>query len=248
MTAPAVTLDGVSKRFILHHQKSRSFQEALVNLIHRHNGSKEEFWALRDVTFTVGRGESWGIIGQNGSGKSTILKLITRILEPTSGHIKVNGKVSALIELGAGFHPDLTGRENIFLNGSILGISRKEMNRKYDDIVAFSELERFIDTPVRHYSSGMYARLGFSVAVSVEPDILIIDEVLAVGDESFQRKCFERIEHFQRMGKTIIFVSHSMEIVRSLCDKAVFLIQGQVQAQGQIDHVVDRYLDSLGGA
>lgn len=245
MTTSAVTLDRVSKRFVLHHQKSRSFQEALVNLVHRHNGTKEEFWALRDVSFTVGRGESWGIIGQNGSGKSTILKLITRILEPTSGQISVNGKVSALIELGAGFHPDLTGRENIYLNGSILGISRKDMNRRFDDIVAFSELERFIDTPVRHYSSGMYARLGFSVAVSVEPDILIIDEVLAVGDESFQRKCFDRIEHFQRLGKTIIFVSHSMDVVRSLCDKALYLAQGEVQAQGAIQQVVDRYLDSL---
>lgn len=243
----AVRLEHVSKRFILHHEKARSFQDALVNFFHRRNGSREEFWALKDVSFEVRRGEMLGIIGQNGSGKSTILKLITRILEPTAGRIAVDGKVSALIELGAGFHPDLTGRENIYLNGSILGLSRKEMNRKFDQIVAFSELERFIDTPVKHYSSGMYMRLGFSVAIHVEPDTLIIDEVLAVGDEAFQQKCLDKIEGFRRAGGTIVFVSHAMEQVERLCDRVVWLDQGQVREIGAPGAVIDAYAAGRGG-
>jgi len=243
--AAAVTLEGVSKRFILHHHKTRSFQEALVNLVHRRNGSREEFWALRNVSLAVPQGKTLAIVGENGSGKSTILKLITRILEPTSGRVHANGKVSALIELGAGFHPDLTGRENIYLNGSILGLSRKEMSRKFDEIVAFSEMERFIDTPVKHFSSGMYARLGFSVAISVDPDILIIDEVLAVGDEAFQRKCLGRIKALQSRGRTVILVSHNLEMLRSLCDQAVWLKQGVIAAEGPVDDVVGQYLDAV---
>ena len=237
-----VRLESVSKRFILRHERARSFQDTLVNLFYRRNGSREEFWALRDVSFEVGPGEMLGIIGQNGSGKSTILKLITRILEPTSGKVAVDGKVSALIELGAGFHPDLTGRENIYLNGSILGLSRREMNRKLDDIVAFAELERFIDTPVKHYSSGMYARLGFSVAISVEPDILIVDEVLAVGDEAFQRKCLERIIECKARGVTTLFVSHSLDAVKTLCDRAIWLDAGVIRETGKASQVVDDYL------
>ncbi len=241
----AVVLDKVSKRFILHHQKPRSFQEALVNLFHRRNGTKEEFWALRDVSFEVLEGESLGIIGRNGSGKSTILKLITRILEPTAGRISVSGRVSALIELGAGFHPDLTGRENIYLNGSILGLSRKEMNRKFDEIVAFSELERFLDTPVRHYSSGMYARLGFSVAINVDPDILIIDEVLAVGDEAFQRKCLDKIEGFRRQGRTVILVTHDLSAVSRLCDRAIWLAEGRIVGEDAPSSVIPAYMEAI---
>jgi lipopolysaccharide transport system ATP-binding protein len=238
----AIALDAVSMKFTLHHQRARSFQEALVNLVHRRNVvGDEDFWALRDVNFDVQPGETLGIIGPNGSGKSTLLKLITRILDPTSGKVTVNGRVSALIELGAGFHPDLTGRENIYLNGSILGFSRKQMNRRFDQIVAFSELERFIDTPVKHYSSGMYARLGFAVAISVDPDILIIDEVLSVGDEAFQHKCLERIDEFRRRGKTIIFVSHAMGSVERLCDRVVWLQNGVVRGQGPAVATIRRY-------
>jgi ABC-type polysaccharide/polyol phosphate transport system ATPase subunit len=240
-----VSLEQVSKRFVIHHEKSRSFQEAMVNLIKRRNGGSEEFWALRDVSFDVHAGETLGLIGENGAGKSTILKLITEILQPTSGSVSVQGKISALIELGAGFHPDLTGRENIFLNGSILGIGRREMARKYDEIVAFSELERFIDTPVKHYSSGMYMRLGFSVAISIDPDVLIVDEVLAVGDEAFQRKCLEKIAEFRRRGKTILFVSHAMGTIEALCDRVVWLHGGYVREQGPARRTIQAYMDEL---
>jgi len=179
----AIRFDGVSKRFILHRERARSFQELALNLLRgRGNGRSEEFWALQDVSLGIAPGETVGLIGPNGAGKSTILKLISRIIEPTSGWIEVNGRVGALLELGAGFHPDLTGRENIYLNGAILGLSRAEIRRKLDEIIAFAELERFIDVPVKHYSSGMYVRLGFSIAVHTEPEILLVDEVLAVGD------------------------------------------------------------------
>lgn len=245
MTSAVVELNNISKRFVLQHHKARSFQDALVNLVHRQRGSDEEFWALKGVSFEVQPGETLGIIGENGSGKSTVLKLITRILDPTTGKVAVTGNVSALIELGAGFHPDLTGRENIYLNGSIMGFSRKDMNRKFADIMAFSELERFIDMPVKHYSSGMYMRLGFSVAVAVDPDILIIDEVLAVGDEVFQRKCFDRIAEFRRRGKTIIFVSHGLPMVEYLCDRVVWLHHGVVRGQGAATQVIRSYIQEL---
>jgi len=238
----AVALENVSIKFLLYHQRNRSFQDALVNVFNHRSSEVEEFWALRDVTFEVGQGEAVGIVGQNGSGKSTILKLLTKILEPTTGKVSVHGKVSALIELGAGFHPDLTGRENIYLNGSILGFSRKQMDKRFADIVDFSELERFIDTPVKHYSSGMYARLGFSVAISVDPDILIIDEVLAVGDERFQRKSFDRIAEFRRHGKTIILVSHGLDTVEQLCDRVIWLQQGQVAAAGPAVETLRHYI------
>ena len=202
----------------------------------------EEFWALRDVNFSVYGGEAVGIIGENGSGKSTTLKMIARILEPTSGSVNVRGKVSALLELGTGFHPDLTGRENIFLNGSLLGISRKEMQRRYDAIVSFAELSEFIDTPIKHYSSGMVMRLAFAVAINVDPDILLTDEVLAVGDEAFQRKCLDYIAGLRRAGVTIVFVSHALDAVRSLCSRAIWLDHGQVVADGLSSEVVDRYL------
>jgi ABC-type polysaccharide/polyol phosphate transport system ATPase subunit len=237
-----IRFDQVSKRFILHRERPRSFQELAVNLVRRRNGSREEFWALQDVSFSVEQGETAGIIGPNGAGKSTVLKLISRIIEPTSGQIEVNGRVGALLELGAGFHPDLTGRENVFLNGSILGLSRAEIRRKLDKIVTFAELERFIDVPVKHYSSGMYVRLGFSVAVHTDPEILLVDEVLAVGDQAFQAKCLQRIAQMREQGVTILFVSHGLDMVRRLCSLAIWLDEGQVQAIGPADRVAIDYL------
>jgi ABC-type polysaccharide/polyol phosphate transport system ATPase subunit len=241
----AVRIDDLSVRFVLQHQRPRSFQEAVVSLFRRHENTTEEFWALRNINLEVQEGETVGIIGQNGSGKSTLLKLITRILEPTRGCVSVNGKVSALIELGAGFHPDLTGRENIYLNGSILGYSRKAMDRLFDEIVAFSELERFIDTPVKHYSSGMYARLGFSVAISVDPEILIIDEVLSVGDEAFQQKCLGRIDRCHQRGATILLVSHSLDVIEKLCGHVIWMDQGRIKAQGTPEQMIDRYRSGM---
>ena len=244
--AAAVEFENVSKRFIVHHERPRSFQELAVSFFKRNNASWEELWALRDISFAVERGRTLGIIGPNGSGKSTLLKLITRILEPTSGRVVVNGKVSALIELGAGFHPDLTGRENVFLNGSLLGMSRKEMEEKFEEIVEFTELGRFIDMPLKHYSSGMQMRLGFAIATSVDPDILLIDEVLAVGDEAFQRKCMRKIAEFKRRGKTIVFVSHDLEAVRELCSEVIWLDGGVIRARGRPDEVIVQYLRDIG--
>ena len=253
----AIRFDHVSKRFTLHHRRPRSFQEMVIQWFTRKGGvngrqptpvagedgpRREEFWAVRDVSFSIEHGETMGIIGQNGAGKSTVLKLISRIIEPTSGRIDVNGRIGALLELGAGFHPDLSGRENIYLNGSILGLSRSETGRRLDRIIAFSELERFIDMQVRHYSSGMRMRLGFSIAAHVDPDILLIDEVLAVGDESFQHKCLDRIMELRRGGVTICFVSHGLGSVRRLCSRAIWLDEGCDQAQGAVDDVVSAYL------
>lgn len=238
-----VRFEGVSKKFILRHERSRSFQEAFVNIWNRRNRTREEFWALRDISFEVPEAGSLGIIGENGSGKSTALKLITRIMGPTKGKVQVHGKVAALLELGAGFHPDLTGRENIFLNGSILGMNSREMTNRFQDIVEFAELQAFIDTPIKHYSSGMYARLGFAVAFSVEPDILVIDEVLAVGDEAFQRKCLDKIREIKDSGKTIILVSHSLQMVKDICAEAVWMNAGVIRARGPSVEVVDQYLD-----
>ncbi len=250
--AAAIRFENVSKRFILHHARPRSFQELVIGVLRQGSGqalwrswSREELWALKDVSFEVERGEMLSIIGPNGSGKSTVLKLISRILEPTLGKISVDGKVSALIELGAGFHPDLTGRENVYLNGSILGLSQEEMDAKFKEIVKFAELERFIDVPLKHYSSGMYMRLGFAIAINVEPDILLIDEVLAVGDESFQKKCLAKIEEFKKQGKTMVFVSHALETVRKLCDQALWLEEGVVKSTGSPDKVIYDYLDDL---
>ncbi|MBI2953468.1 MAG: ABC transporter ATP-binding protein [Chloroflexi bacterium] len=237
----AIRLENVSKKFIIQHEGNRSFQDLLVNLL-RNNGSREEFWALNNASFSVSEGESVGIIGHNGSGKSTILKLISKIIEPTEGKVVVNGTISSLLELGAGFHPDLTGRENIFLNGSLLGFSRREILQKFDGIVDFSELSRFIDVPVKHYSSGMYMRLAFSVAINVDTDILLIDEVLAVGDKAFQDKCLERIRDFQRIGKTIIFVSHALESVKNICTRAIWLDHGNIRSIGESKKVVFDYV------
>ena len=244
MVGPAIRLDKVSKRFILHHERAFSLQELAINLLRgRLREPAEELWALRDVTLDVPEGEMLGIIGANGSGKSTLLKLIAQIIEPTSGSIAVSGRVAALLELGAGFHPDLTGRENVYLNGSLLGLSRREITERFTDIVSFAEMERFIDMPVKHYSSGMYVRLGFAIAVHVQPDILLIDETLAVGDLSFQRKCLDRIYELKRGGITILFVSHNLEVVRQLCSRAIWLDQGVTKAEGRTEKVVGRYLE-----
>jgi ABC-type polysaccharide/polyol phosphate transport system ATPase subunit len=241
----AVQFDNVSKKFTLRHERPRSFQEAALAFLRGGGNSREELWALKDVSFAVERGKTLGIIGPNGSGKSTVLKLITRILEPTSGQIDVQGQVSALIELGAGFHPDLTGRENIYLNGSLLGFSRKEMKAKFDSIVEFSELEKFIDVPIKHYSSGMHMRLGFAVAIHVDPDILLIDEILAVGDQAFQNKCLAKIAELKSRGVTILFVSHDLEAVQDLCDWAIWLENGSIQQVGPADRVVASYVAAV---
>jgi ABC-type polysaccharide/polyol phosphate transport system ATPase subunit len=247
-----IKFSNVSKRFILHHERPRSFQEMVVSLfglrtptrrgIAMPEPANEEFWALRDVNFGIYAGEAVGIIGENGSGKSTTLKLISRILEPTSGGVSVKGKVSALLELGTGFHPELTGRENIFLNGSLLGIPRKEMQTRYESIVDFAELHEFIDTPIKHYSSGMVMRLGFAVAINVDPEILLTDEVLAVGDEAFQRKCLEQIAILRKRGVTIVYVSHALDSVRALCKRAIWLDHGRLVADGPAGEVIDKYL------
>ena len=244
MTKPVIRFERVSKRFTLHHERAFSFQELAMNLLRgRGRNPGEEFWALRDIDFEVQQGEIVGIIGVNGSGKSTLLKLIAHIIERTSGRIIVSGRVAALLELGAGFHPDLTGQENIYLNGSILGLTRREIDDRFQDIVSFAELERFIDIPVKHYSSGMYVRLGFAIAAHVEPDILLIDETLAVGDRSFQRKCLERIYELKRRGITILFVSHDLEAVRQLCNRAIWLDEGVMRAEGSTQRVIGHYLD-----
>src|SRR5580698_528410 len=225
MSDIAVDIRGVSKRFRLSQGKYNSLKE---RLIHAGQASHEDFWALNDISFQVGEGETVGILGRNGSGKSTLLKCICGVLQPTSGEVAVRGKLAGLLELGAGFQQDLTGRENIYLNGSLLGMTKREVDRVFDAIVDFSELEEFIDGPVKFYSSGMYVRLGFAVAVNVDPDILVIDEVLAVGDERIQRKCIDRVKLFQRQGRTILLVTHSPDQVRSICDRALVLSHGDM--------------------
>jgi ABC-2 type transport system ATP-binding protein len=241
---PAVSVHDVSKSFRLYHERARTIKDRIVA---RRRAVYEEFWALKDVNLDIGWGETAGLIGANGSGKSTLLKLVAGIIRPTTGRITTRGRIASLLELGAGFHPDLTGRENIYLNASILGRSRKQTDRNFDAIVAFAELEPFIDTQVRHYSSGMYVRLGFAVAVHVDPEILIIDEVLAVGDEAFQRRCLGRIRDFQRDGRTIVFVSHAIDIVREICTRAFFLERGELVAVGRPADVVDTYRQHVYG-
>ncbi len=236
----AIEFRDVSRRFVLHHERRASFQDLFISFI-RPRGTSEEFWALRNVTFGIRRGETLGLVGRNGAGKSTLLKLVTRILEPTEGEVLVNGRTYAMLELGAGFHPELSGRDNIFLNGSLYGFGRKEMQQRYNDIVRFSELERFVDTPVKHYSSGMYARLGFGIAVHMDPEILVIDEVLAVGDATFQQKCYAALETLKQRGTTILFVSHDGDAVRNFCDRAALIVGGHLEDIGPANAVVDHY-------
>ena len=239
---PAIVVDDVSKRFRLYKERSSSLKERVTAL---RRSVYDEYWALKDVSFAVPRGSTFGLIGHNGSGKSTLLRLMAGIHRPTSGKVHVDGRVSALLELGAGFHPDLTGRENIYLNGSILGLNRKTINSKIDQIVEFAGLGEFIDTPVKIYSSGMFVRLGFSVAVHVDPDILIIDEVIAVGDEDFQRRCFDHLYRLRSNGSTIVMVTHSLNLVQQMCDNAAWLDHGELKALGAAPDVVHHYLDQV---
>ena len=239
----AVEVRNVSKIFRLHHERNQSLKSAIMRgRISRY----EEFTAVNDVTFDVKAGSTFGLIGSNGSGKSTLLKCLARIYSPNKGSITYNGRMAALLEVGSGFHHELSGKENIYLNGSILGMSKKEIDSKYDEIVDFSGVEHFIDQPIKNYSSGMYVRLGFSVAISVEPDILVADEVLAVGDEAFQRKCLDKFKDFKKSGRTVILVSHSMESIKDMCDQAAWLEKGNLQVVGESKDVVSQYLKSLG--
>lgn len=241
-----IVVDHVWKRFLLRKDRADSVGQLLVRMLPRRNTqAPEPIWALQDVSFEMDDGTSMGIIGSNGSGKSTLLKLITKTMTPTHGDVVVRGKVSALIELGAGFHPDFTGRENIILNASILGIRRREIESRIDDIVDFAGIAPFIDVPVKYYSSGMHARLGFSVAIHVQPEILLVDEVLAVGDEDFKHRCMERIAHLRRSGVSILMVSHDLGAVRQLADRALWIDRGILRADGEPNDVVEQYLKSV---
>lgn len=260
MEPDVIRCEGLGKRYLIRHQAGqasyRRFSEDLTAALarpfrRRPAGSgeagqtKEWFWALRDVGFGVKRGEAIGIIGRNGAGKSTLLKVLSRITEPTEGRVRIRGRVASLLEVGTGFHPELTGRENIFLNGTILGMTRREIQGKFDEIVAFAEIEKFLDTPVKRYSSGMYVRLAFAVAAHLEPEILIVDEVLAVGDVQFQKKCLGKMQDVSRAGgRTVLFVSHNMSAIQTLCGRAMLLEGGRVAAVGETDEVVQGYLAS----
>ncbi|OAI07542.1 polysaccharide ABC transporter ATP-binding protein [Methylomonas methanica] len=256
----AIKVENLGKKYIIQHQQQSRYQynslgESLSrgikslgkNLLHPfHSNTKaesaEEFWALKDINFEIKQGDRVGIIGRNGAGKSTLLKILSRITHPSTGRITINGRVSSLLEVGTGFHPELTGRENIFLNGAILGMHKKEIQRKFDEIVDFAEVEKFLDTPVKHYSSGMYVRLAFAVAAHLEPEILIVDEVLAVGDFEFQKKCLGRMEKAGNEGKTVLFVSHNIASIRKLCRVGVLLIDGQINLFSDIEQVISKYL------
>ena len=245
---PAIEVKNLSKCYTISHKQQASYstlKDDLTNLLHspfrKSDDSTEKFWALKNISFEVPKGEVFGVIGQNGSGKSTLLKILSRIVEPTEGSIELRGRVSSLLEVGTGFHPELTGRENIFFNGSMLGMSTKEIRKKFDEIVEFSEVEKFIDTPVKYYSSGMYVRLAFAVAAHLDPDILILDEVLAVGDAAFQKKSLKKIQSTLQDGKTVLFVSHAMSSVRQLCTNGIMLDHGKIVAQGKVDDIIEAY-------
>lgn len=239
---PAIEVHNVSKHFRLYHERYTSFKERAMHLGHI---PYDDFLALDDVSFDVDQGETFGLLGHNGSGKSTLLKCITGILRPTGGEIRTRGRVAALLELGAGFHPDLTGRENVYLNASLLGMSNRQIERRFDDIVGFAELEPFIDNQVKYYSSGMYVRLGFAVAVHMDPEILIVDEVLSVGDELFQRKCLDRVRQFQREGRTIMLVTHASDMVRQICGRAAVLDQGRLVEVGTPGEAIRSFREHL---
>ncbi len=254
-----IKVDDLSKSYIIGHQKQDRYQTFSESLRHTARGlyqrmrhplspnceqvDMEEFWALKDVSFEVKQGNRIGIIGRNGAGKSTLLKILSRITEPTTGRVKIRGRVASLLEVGTGFHPELTGRENIFLNGAILGMSRQEIKKKFDEIVDFSEIEKFLDTPVKRYSSGMYVRLAFAVAAHLEPEILIIDEVLAVGDAAFQKKCLGKMKNVSKEGRTILFVSHNMGAVQQLTGQCVFLHSGIIKSFGKTPDIINHYMN-----
>ena len=251
MSGPIITVENLGKHYLIGHQSASKdgLRHAIEGAI-RHplgwlrpkNGEKEEIWALNDVSFTVSRADVVGIIGPNGAGKSTLLKLLSRITEPTSGRIHLRGRVASLLEVGTGFHQELTGRENIFLNGAILGMSKEEIKRKFEEIVAFSEVEQFLDTPVKRYSSGMYVRLAFAVAAHLEAEVLIVDEVLAVGDAEFQRKCLGKMHDMATGGRTVLFVSHNMQAISLLCNRGLLLRNGSIAYDGDAQEAVQRYL------
>jgi lipopolysaccharide transport system ATP-binding protein len=242
MTNNAVEIRDLSKSFRLYHERNQSLKSAVMRgRISRH----DDFWALQNITLDVPKGSTFGLIGSNGSGKSTLLKCLSKIYWPSSGSISYDGTMAALLEVGSGFHPELSGRDNIYLNGSILGMSKKEIDAKYDQIVDFSGVERFIDQPVKNYSSGMYVRLGFSIAIAVEPEILIVDEVLAVGDAEFQEKCLMKFRDFRKDGRTVIMVTHSLQAVREMCDQAAWIEKGSLMAVGDASETVDAYEKSL---
>lgn len=242
MNNSALKISGVSKKYVIGKSKDESLRGTLAGFFSKKQEKTDTFWALKDVSFDIQKGDVVGIIGKNGAGKSTLLKILSQITKPTTGSIEIDGRVAALLEVGTGFHPELTGRENVFLNGTILGMTRKEVASKFDEIVAFSGVEKFIDTPVKHYSSGMYVRLAFAVAAHLEPEILIIDEVLAVGDAEFQKKCLGKMKDVAGEGRTVIFVSHNITAVKSLCNKGVFLKNGEVCLTGDIDTVINKYI------
>lgn len=239
----AVEINNVSKDFIIYADKANTLKERIVRFS---NNKKEVRHILKNINLKINKGETVALIGVNGSGKSTLLKLITKIIYPTSGSIKVNGKLASLLELGAGFHPDFSGRENIYFNASIFGLTKAEIDARIDKIIEFSELGDFIDTPVRTYSSGMYMRLAFSVAINVDADIILIDEILAVGDQRFQEKCMDKMLELKKMGKTMVFVSHSKEAVEFLCDRAVWLNDGVIQEDGKTKSVLEEYIKVCG--
>jgi lipopolysaccharide transport system ATP-binding protein len=258
MSDTVIRVENLGKKYIIDHQKQdryKSLRDTIANgaeSVRRKllkpfdkeipQQTTEEFWALKDVSFEIKQGDRIGIIGRNGAGKSTLLKVLSRITEPTCGRISIKGRVASLLEVGTGFHPELTGRENIFLNGAILGMSKVEIKKKFDEIVAFAEVEKFLDTPVKRYSSGMYVRLAFAVAAHLEPEILIVDEVLAVGDSAFQKKCLGKMEDVGKEGRTVIFVSHTMSTITTLCQKAIWLSHGHVKMQGDAEQITSKYL------
>ena len=251
MSRPAVVFDHVSKMYSLSHQKTENLKDRLTRMLRggkapvQTQAESEDFYALRDVSFEIQPGESVGIIGPNGSGKSTSLKILAGVTKPSSGRFELNGRLGALIEVGAGFHVEMTGRENVYMNGSILGMSKKEIDRKFDSIVDFSEIEQFIDTPVKHYSSGMYVRLGFAVAIHNEPEVMLVDEVLAVGDLGFQKKCFKKMEDLKKDGRTFILVSHSMGQIQEMCKRAIMLKNGVLVADDKAADVSGRYIELM---
>jgi lipopolysaccharide transport system ATP-binding protein len=254
MSDVIIKVEGLGKKYTISHEKREGYtalrdviSNSVKGIVKRKQSdfvSKEDFWALKDVDFEVKRGETVGIIGRNGAGKSTLLKILSRITEPTHGRIELNGRIASLLEVGTGFHPELTGSENIFLNGAILGMSRAEIKRKFDEIVDFSGVEKFLDTPVKRYSSGMYVRLAFSVAAHLEPEILVVDEVLAVGDAEFQKKCLGKMDEVSKKdGRTILFVSHNVAAISQLCTTGILLLNGKIKKRGNISEVIDSYME-----
>ena len=243
MNDMAISVKAVSKKYTIGKQQEASLRGVLGNLFSGKQKIGEDFWALKNINFEIKKGEAVGIIGKNGAGKSTLLKILSQITKPTSGRIEINGRVSSLLEVGTGFHAELTGRENIFLNGTILGMSRNEVKNKFDEIVDFSGVEKFIDTPVKHYSSGMYVRLAFAVAAHLEPEILIVDEVLAVGDSEFQKKCLGKMEDVSKNhGRTVLFVSHNMGAIEQMCNHGILLNSGELIGDGPVKDIISQYI------